>query len=638
MAIQFTQVSIMQEYRINYSLLIGLVIGTFVCSGAIYALHEIQNSRQSGWLIDEAEKAIAAKDYRSAVQYYQQYLTIHHDDTQAFVKYANAYLDLAGQDDVSPEEMLGMMQTLETMLRDPRLASVPDMKKVRRRLIAFYGKDNIHNYASALDHLNLLLESEPDDAELQVQRATYLAKSGEFDKALKYSYKLIGYDPKTDAFDVKKATAPHVAEVYFNLAGILRGKQNNAQLAERVANQMIKMNPADAEAYVDRGRLRSAWGDANGARDDAQKAYQLKPDDSTVLLFIADIAAADKDFDKASEYLAKAKKLHPKESRIYQRAAGIEMQQNKPDKAMAELDQGVKAVGGSAAINLMFVKARLQLESGNVKGARQTVGDMQQSRKLSPEISDYFDALFLLADNKWYEAAEALSKLRPRISGFGPEMTTEVDYDLGLCYERLGRFEQAQQKYEQIIEQNPQNAPAVAGVQRMKLRRGLDAGKSAAGDPSYTALMDELKKPKSEQDLSKINQSIDDLSKKRKFDEPTILIFKAQIALSREDYENAAKYLIDADKLSPNNLDINRLKVQLARANPKIGPAKALEYLDRVIKQFGDQPKLRLDKAEILIALNKDKQDKQPLKQLLADLLTGVDKWTDKQKVELWTG
>ncbi len=151
-------------------------------------------------------------------------------------------------------------------------------------------------------------------------------------------------------------------------------------------------------------------------------------------------------------------------------------------------------------------------------------------------------------------------------------------------------------------------------------------------------MMEELKKPKSQQDLSKINKLIDDLSAKRKLDETTVLIFKAQIAMSREDYEGAAQYLIQADKLSPNNLDINRMKIQLARANPKIGPAKALEYLERVVNQFGDQPKLRLDKAEILIALNKDKQDKEQLKQALADLLTGVDKWTDQQKVDLWTG
>ncbi len=359
----------MQEYRINYSLLIGLIVGTFVCSGAIYALHEYQNSRQSGWLLSEAEKANADKNYRDAVQFYQKYLTIHRTDKEVLIKYANAWLDLTEQDDVAPEELSMAMQVLETMLRDPEMANVPETKNVRRRLITFYGRENVRNYASALDHLNLLLEADPDDAELQVLRTTYLAKSGNLDDAVKYSYKLIGYDPKKDDFFVDKATAPHASDVYFNLAGILRGQQKKSQLAERVVNQMVKVNPSDAQAYVDRGRLRTAWGDVNGARADAQKAYQLKPDDSNVLLFIADVAAQEKDFDKARQYLATAKKLHPKEARIYQRAASLEMQQNNFKGAMTELDEGTKAVGGSAAINLMFVKARLQIESGDLKGA-----------------------------------------------------------------------------------------------------------------------------------------------------------------------------------------------------------------------------------------------------------------------------
>ena len=109
----------MQEYRINYTLLIGLIVGTFVCSGAIYGLHQFQNSRQSGWLISEAEKAIAEKNYREAAQYYQQYISIHTDDLDAKIKLANTYLDLVEQDDVDPEDFPAAMQSLETMLRNP---------------------------------------------------------------------------------------------------------------------------------------------------------------------------------------------------------------------------------------------------------------------------------------------------------------------------------------------------------------------------------------------------------------------------------------------------------------------------------------------------------------------------------------
>src|SRR4051794_34208679 len=107
----------MQEYRINYTLLIGLVVGTFICSGAIYGIHKFQNSRQSGWLINEAERAIAEKNYRDAAQFYQQYITIHPDDVDTKLKLADTYLDLVAQDDVNPDDMSTAIQTLETMLR-----------------------------------------------------------------------------------------------------------------------------------------------------------------------------------------------------------------------------------------------------------------------------------------------------------------------------------------------------------------------------------------------------------------------------------------------------------------------------------------------------------------------------------------
>ncbi|HMC10007.1 MAG TPA: tetratricopeptide repeat protein, partial [Pirellulaceae bacterium] len=80
------------------------------------------------------------------------------------------------------------------------------------------------------------------------------------------------------------------------------------------------------------------------------------------------------------------------------------------------------------------------------------------------------------------------------------------------------------------------------------------------------------------------------------------------------------------------------MKIQLARLNPKIGPEKALAYWQKVVDQFGDQAALRLDKADILIALSKDKADKQQLKQDLAGLATGIDSWKTPQKVELWNG
>src|SRR6185295_5435679 len=197
------QVSIMQQYRINYTLLIGLIVGTFVCSGAIYAIHKFQTSRQSGWLLQEAEKAQAEKKYRDAAQYYGQYISIHPRDKETRVKFAQAYLDISELDDVLPEELNTATQILESTLREA-LSDVPEAKGLRRRLVELYGRDNVRNYNGALDHLGLLLQDEPNNAELQALRARYLARAGNTTEAINYSYKLIGFDPKAESFDSKK--------------------------------------------------------------------------------------------------------------------------------------------------------------------------------------------------------------------------------------------------------------------------------------------------------------------------------------------------------------------------------------------------------------------------------------------------
>ena len=281
----------MQQYRVNYSLLIGLIVGTLVCSGAVYGIWRFQVERKSGWLLSEAEKAREAGEYRDAAQFYGQYLSIHSDDTDARLKLANAEIDLTEQDDATMMDIGQALRMLEMTLRSPEIANLPESKEVRRRLVGIYGRDSVANWDSALAHLNLLLDSDPSNPELQVLRATYLAHSGNMDDAIRYSYELIGYDPKADKFDVSKATAPHDPQVYATLAGLVRSKEKKPELADRILDQMVEANPKMAEAYIQRGRIRNALGNTEGAQADGEKAYQLSPENTDALLFMADIAS-----------------------------------------------------------------------------------------------------------------------------------------------------------------------------------------------------------------------------------------------------------------------------------------------------------------------------------------------------------
>jgi tetratricopeptide (TPR) repeat protein len=456
---------------------------------------------------------------------------------------------------------------------------------------------------------------------------------------VRHSYKLIGYDPETDTFDPKKATAPHHTEVYTNLASTL-GSQDKGELADRVMDQLIEVNPESAEAHLARGRYRYSLDDIESARTDVEKAFQLKPEDPNVLLFMSELAATDKDYEKATEYLATGKKLHPKDVRFYQVAASQQMRQEKYDKAIAELDQGIKSVTGNSAVQLLAFKAELQIPTKDLKGARETINRLERIPNIRPEFIEYYEARVMLEEGKWFPAVEALNKLRPKLAemGFGRQM--EIDYSIGLCYEKLGQPDLAIEAYSLVLDQDPENEPAKLGLVRTRAQKGLEPTDSKE-DPWQEFIAIELKKPKEERNWQAIDDSLQKMAEEQKWDKANLNIRRAQLMTMREDYENARKLLKEADESTPDNLLIHRMLIQLARLDPKVGPEKALQTWEAVAKKFKDpqdQPELRLDKADILIALRAGQPNSDELKVELASLLAGIDDWQDAQKAELWGG
>ncbi|HJQ80823.1 MAG TPA: tetratricopeptide repeat protein [Lacipirellulaceae bacterium] len=622
----------MQQYRVNFSLLIGLVIGTLVCSGAVYGIWRFQIERKSGALLVEAEKARKAGDYREEVKYYWQYLTLNRGDDDARMKYAKAYADLAEQEDATFQDINAAWQQLENTVRDRRLAARPEAKELRRSLAEIFGR--VGRYQDALDHLGTLIENDPKDTELRVLRVAYLIQANDSEKAIDEAYKLIGYDPEADTFDAAKATAPREVDVYANLAGLLRVKQEAPELADRVMAQLIEVNPESADAYLARALYRLTTEDKEGAKADIEKAYDLKPEDAGVLVNIAIIAAQNEEYDKAREYVEAGKKLFPKDERFYRVGADIEIRRKDYKAGLAEIDQGLKAIGDKISM-LMIVKADFQFNAREVDALRRTIEDMKRAG-FPPEFPEWFEAKILVLEEKWQAAVEALGRLKPRLVNaprFGLNVV-EADYFLGLSNERLGRHDLAYDYYEMVVAANPEHELGKLGRARVGAMAGRDAEPSSELEQELNEM---LKKPKEQQDWPALQAKVREFAKEKKMDEPSLKVFEAQLMMSREDYDGAAKALAEANKLKPNDLLITRVYVQLFRLNPKAGPEKALEMWQKMANQFKDREdalaELRLDKADILIAMKKD-----DLRAELAGLSEGIDNWPAQEKVELWGG
>ena len=606
----------MQQYRVNFPLLIGLAIGIFVSSGAVYALWKFQIERRSGTLITEAEKAHDAGKLNDAVQYLSQYVKIKPGDTEQKVKFAETCADLAEQFGASMEDRGMAVRVMEATLRE-----LPNEKGLRKRLASIYGKSNM--FKDALAHLDFVL----DDPEAQLLRAAYLIRLAD-PEAIPYSYKLIGYNPDTKTFE--KGTAPNDPITYLNLAVLLRGQENSQQLADQIMEQAVTANPDVAKAYLARGQYLYKYGEIERGLDDFEKAHQLSPEDADVLATMAQQAAEAKEYDKSREFIAKGKKLHPKNARFYQLGAAVASAQEDYKGALAEIDEGLKQIPPPTGYELLLRKVELQITSRDHAGARTTIGEMRRA-SIRPEICDWFEAKILLVEEKWFQANETLVRLRPLLSN-DPRISAELNFSLGLSYQKLGQHELAIRAFSEVLNQYPDNDPARYAKQLSEAQIGRTSP-IASDDPLQRAVQEELKKPKAEQKWDGIQALLEKVAEEKSIDETGRKLYWGQVLLYRKEFAAARTLAAELYRTLPEDARVHQLALDAVRADTAAGqgPAQALLVMERL--KLKDLPRWRLYKADLFIML-----DDEQTKPQLASLLTNIDGWEMQDKVMLWSG
>ncbi|CAN0361356.1 unnamed protein product, partial [Ectocarpus sp. 4 AP-2014] len=112
-----------------------------------------------------------------------------------------------------------------------------------------------------------------------------------------------------------------------------------------------------------------------------------------------------------------------------------------------------------------------------------------------------------------------------------------------------------------------------------------------------------------------------------------LLVLQGEVFMRRKMYPEARAKLVESYKEEPENLGVRRAAVKLFAADPDQGPVRALKLLDKVVKDFGDMPILRLERADLLTVINDEDLTDQ-----LFSLTEGIDDWENSKKVQLWRG
>src|SRR5207248_1421194 len=133
-----------------------LLGGSLLFATAWYIVHKFQVRRHAASLLHYASLAESQKRLDRATRFVGLYVNLIPNDTEARARFGL----LLEQVDQSPRTRAGAMRVFEqVLLREPNRGDI------RRRLIAH--AVDLGQYDDALQHLDILMKIQPDDAELE---------------------------------------------------------------------------------------------------------------------------------------------------------------------------------------------------------------------------------------------------------------------------------------------------------------------------------------------------------------------------------------------------------------------------------------------------------------------------------------
>jgi tetratricopeptide (TPR) repeat protein len=674
-----------QRYRVNYRLLIGLVVGATIAAPTAYGLWWFQVDRNADRLLARADGAEERGEDEEVYDSLVTYIKLRRDDDEALVRLGHAAVKIAESLDVK----LDQRKRGEAYGYVVEAVNRTGNQELRRELVdlhMFYGRPDLAQ--QTIEEIERAGGEESEDRELMAVKAQCLYATQEFGKAADYSYKLIGYDPKGDAFDESAALAPDQPRVYAMLAQYLVINRQ-PELAERVVQRMVEANPQSREAFMMQYELlRRALGKPEEARAALEKAYELEPTDVGVLLakgvaafddyLAANAAAADPDPDadveelrqQAEEHLNEALafftegiKAYPDRLDFYDKAARVELVRKRYDEALAIIADGLErfdprthanSVGVPMGLDLVSQKVDILLAKKDFDGVRREIRSLRALgvQQLEP-IADFFEANLEFVNENWVQAAKMFKDVRNRLISH-PRLQALAATNQGICHTQLRQHDLALEAFNYAIEKLPDDN-SILPIAFSGRDAALDAlGRTPEeGDvKAFGALVEqELKKPKSQQNWTRVEDEIDAYIQRqadlRGASETWIksrqYLLRAQMWINRGRSEDdpeekeqlfflARDAITNASKLDKDDITVQVAALQLLMYEPKSGPAKALDLLDKIVASRGDMLAFRLMRIDIIFALRGEQISAQ-----LHAATEGMEDWHPSQQAQVWS-
>jgi len=302
----------------------------------------------------------------------------------------------------------------------------------------------------AKEHLDLLLQKQPNNVQVHIAMANYNAASNDLGAAIASMQKALQLDPNR-------------AESYLNMA-LLQVRAQQFDGAEASYRKAVELNPKSTNAQISLGNYYQLRGRFPEAEQQFRKAIAVSPTDPEPRGSLARLYLAENKPDQAEAFLKQAKNDFPDNSIGYRMLGDFYFANNKLDQATAEYETLYRDHPKDPTVKKNFIQ--LLILKDRLDDAR-TLND--QVLKATPEDVDaqIYKGQIEIRGGK---ASAAINTLQGVLKN--EPANAVAHYQLGLAFDQTGNVSQAEAEWREAVRLRPDLSDAHRALAGAGIRRG----------------------------------------------------------------------------------------------------------------------------------------------------------------------
>ncbi|HUM05944.1 MAG TPA: tetratricopeptide repeat protein [Terriglobales bacterium] len=357
--------------------------------------------------------AEAAIQFENAIQVDPRFAEAHYELAQADMKlmrWPDAFQQLQRTLEIKPDHYAAHLDIANLLLtsRSPQLQE-------------------------AKEHLDLLLQKQPDNALVYVSQANYLAESNNLGAALAAMQKALQLDPNRP-------------ETYLNQA-LLQMQGQLWDAAEGSFRKAVELDPKSTNAIVSLGKFYQVRERFGEAEQQYRSAIQIAPDDPAPRLSLARLYIAENKISEAEQFLIQSKKDFPDNPIGYRLLGDFYMANGQIDRALTEFSSLYHDHPQDVAVKRTYIQALILKDR------------LSEAQKLNDEIlkaiPDDSEALICKGqiETRNNKASSAITTLQNVLKN--EPANPAAHYQLGLAFDQAGNTSQAEAEWRQAVALQP---------------------------------------------------------------------------------------------------------------------------------------------------------------------------------------